>query len=77
MYLLCHVSARMCHGHMWVSRDSFQKLVLFSHLDSGIRIQGGSLGDKCHMPLPAESSPVPNNNIKVRERHSGRAEEEF
>lgn len=26
------------------------------------------------MPLPAESSPVPNNNTKVRERNSGRVD---
>lgn len=26
------------------------------------------------MPFPAESSPVPNNNIKVRERNSGRVD---
>lgn len=26
------------------------------------------------MPLPAESSPVPNNNNKARERNSGRVD---
>lgn len=48
MGLLCPVSARMCHARRWVSGDSFQKLVLFSRLGSRVRIQGGSLGGKCH-----------------------------
>lgn len=60
---------------MCVSEDSFQKLGLFFYpLGSSVRTQAGSLGDKCRDAITAESSPVPDNNTKVRERNSARVD---